>query len=381
MSDVIKNVLGVGEALLYQPANTQPLPQAKLVNYEKVLSKDLPYHADGSTSQNINPIVVTCEPCNFGMRQADYNTKTKRYDYPVARQYFQKLQSYVNSLSKAQLSNMSREDATFQSATEEALTSGKYGVPAGVIPKIQFLNVGEKLYPSDLRAVYENPYSIIGGLSGVFLPGTFDVTLNKSIFNLLAVMDDSPDNSLNVLNLKQTLLSSSFHEARHAQQEFWQAVYVYNHADDMPTLPNIRQYYDEKVLMLIKKHKPALYSAFQGKTITDTAMAICIKRMVLGNYLRYLRFEEAYYKSKGASFEFQADIAPARAAAHAMLNENVLDPAKKIDVDLITRAGENETGKGYTDQPWEEDAFFTGNLIKSLWSGSPFHSYNACERP
>ncbi|PVX71062.1 hypothetical protein C7402_13126 [Paraburkholderia unamae] len=170
----------------------------------------------------------------------------------------------------------------------------------------------------------------------------------------------------------QEMVDTLYHESRHCQQFFWMYALVHQHPENFETMPNIAKWPEAASNVIMAPHLAKILQLTTSQLLPhDVAALISLKRMAVGSYFwdlydwRTSTYRPAYLADSGA---LEAEYQRARTAAIDLL-KNVGIGGTAIDVDEMVL----DPGRcywGYSERPWENDAFCCGEMAAAYWWAS-----------
>ncbi|MFM0366743.1 hypothetical protein, partial [Paraburkholderia sediminicola] len=256
----------------------------------------------------------------------------------------------------------------------EALVSPSpsgFGLPSSVLPEVT------------ISAFADN-----AGDLGRFSAARWSLLINSSALrSVLAISHPSTDSAerrSQTADLRE-LADTIYHEARHCQQAFWINAMVQQQYQNFVDIPNISRW--PSVSATGRGKMIAAIKAAAIQPIPDEPSALIgIKRMAVGMYLWQLNAwrNAAWYPSYAPdAATFEQEIAKVRAAAADLLQHAGLG-GTPIDVDAMATEP-FKAYAAYASRPWENDAFFCGELASAYWNqinglGMPTLPADKCSR-
>ncbi|MBN3776284.1 hypothetical protein G3O06_01740 [Burkholderia sp. Ac-20345] len=352
-------------------------------------------NAGQPTSENKAALYPICSPDRWGLRFSDADSDPKRKGalaYPVARDYAKLMEPLltgvqwgnayygpVGSTPKLKLQWPLDTNAKkglvdlimpVMAAALTARSPDGGGIPVEAVP--QGITLGDSQGASDEDGHFNaQDWSLVLVLSK--LKGLFDVT------------SDSTDAGTRYEALKtlKAFADTIYHESRHCQQSFWIYAFVQQHPDNFPGTQ-----IDKWPGASTATHKNAMAIASQSATTPipdDPPMIAGIKRMAVAQYLyslsvwRSVKGFHPLYLPDDASL--QKEYETVRALAVDWL-KNVGHGGTPIDIDGMV-AEPNRCSVAYRARPWENDAFFCGDMASAYWDeiagyGFQIHAADQC---
>jgi hypothetical protein len=360
------------------------------------------------TSENRMPLYAICTPDRWGLRYSDEENGSLAY--PVARDYAKAiLQALTTQVQWGeayfgppesrptvklqwpieQLDQIDRLSDLFRPYVAKALTSqtAGFGLPTDAVP----INMG----------LYAPPPDRPSGEHGAFSPNDWSLCLNahmlKSMFGIKA-RDVAPASDVahraDQIEPLQIFADTLYHEARHCQQWFWIYALVQQHPDNFASTPNIAQWPEALAQSALKSSDQAVAMvglAAKRPLPVDPAALASLKRMAVGQYL-YVLTAWRYSKSGVYCPSFARttralddEIQRTRSQAIDLL-QHVGIGGNSIDVDAMV-AEPSRCYCDYTARPWENDAFFCGEMATAYWRSDinqhrafDIHAVDQCSR-
>ncbi|KVU58442.1 hypothetical protein WK68_03055 [Burkholderia ubonensis] len=336
------------------------------------------------------PLYAICTPDRWGLRYSDEDPD--RHDqlmYPVARDYVRAIQNVLVTQVQwgdayfgpkdatptlklrwpIEIDDQKRLSVLIRPIITNALisTTAGFGIPESVIPSQMGLYVPSPDSPP--------------GEQGAFRPNDWSLLLSVSeLVPMFRIRKAEPPSHTadrrHQLDPLKVFADTLYHEARHCQQWFWIYALVQQHPDNFETIPNIAKW--PAAMVHGQSARDATTSKSQAQTVVelaakqpipaDTATLISLKRMAVGQYVYVLNVWRKYnylppYLPNRASLE--DEFQRARAAAIDLL-QHVGIGGTPIDVDAMV-AEPNTCYCDYTARPWENDAFFCGEMATAYW--------------
>jgi hypothetical protein len=334
----------------------------------------------GPTTAGIDPTYALCTPDRWGMRYSDRDPKRPgQLAYPLAREYARTMVSILHdcvqwgnayygpkgatpTLILGWPIDQSQADRLFdllKPAMIAPLTSelGGFGLPPEAAPAIV------KYKPSDF------------GEQGLFSPGRWQMKLTfdnlKDLFDLKSASEDPAERTRETHWIRE-LADTIYHESRHCQQYFWMYALIMQHPDNFESMRFISQW--PKLGCVSDGMQNSFASgvvdlATRTALPDDAAALISLKRMAVGMYFQNLfLWREVGYRAPYMRDEvdFNHEYNSARDAAIKLLQHVGLG-GTSIDVDQMVK--EPWTCRHhYSERPWENDAFFCGDMATAYWS-------------
>ncbi|MFA8392518.1 hypothetical protein ACEPUD_20655 [Burkholderia ubonensis] len=335
------------------------------------------------------PLYAICTPDRWGLRYSDEDPD--RHDqlmYPVARDYVRAIQNvlvtqvqwgdaYFGPMDATpalklrwpiEIDDQKRLSSLIRPIITDALISptAGFGIPLEAVP-------------SRLGFYIPSPGSPAGE-QGTFSPNVWSLLLNISMLEpMFRIREVAPPSDIaerdQQLEPLRTLADTLYHEARHCQQWFWIYALVQQHPDNFDRMSSIAKW---PYSLAMSTHQDSGQGQSQAHDVValaakrpipnDTATLISLKRMTVGQYMyvlniwRKYNFVPSYLPDRAAlEVEFQR----ARAAAIDLL-QHVGIGGTSIDVDAMV-AEPSGCYCNYTARPWENDAFFCGEMATAYW--------------
>jgi hypothetical protein len=362
------------------------------------------------TSENRMPLYAICTPDRWGLRYSDEENGS--LTYPVARDYAQALlqalttqvqwgEAYFGPPRNTPVLKLrwplEQSDQIvgltdlFRPHIVKALTAptAGFGIPTNAIPE----NMG----------LYSPPPGRPSGEQGAFAVNDWSLRLNagmlKAMFGIkaseVAPASDAANRADQIEPLR-IFADTLYHEARHCQQWFWIYALVQQHPDNFASTPNIVQWpmalaSGSNEDPWVGQASPVVTLAAKHPIPPDPVALASLKRMAVAQYLYTLnlwRHNKAgvYYPSFIRTVrELDDEIQRARAQAIDLLQHVGLG-GNAIDVDAMV----SERGRCYCDytaRPWENDAFFCGEMATTYWKSAAnphraldIHAVDQCSR-
>jgi len=315
---------------------------------------------DEATSRSKAPLHTSCDPNNWGLRMHEPQGRGENsgWDYPVARAYVEAMRPALMGVDwkRASWPLGSQDEVAIndliRSQIPKALGQGAFGLPQDAMPTI--------LIPRDEKAkeldIPDDP-----NLKGLMRPKDWLLAACKS--GVTSIID-AANGGHDVSNAAREFASTLYHEARHAQQDFWIAALLQQHAGDYAHLPHVHRVWGG--FMLDK----CLRIAAATPLPDEPSARVGLHRMLVGKYYWLLCHYDSVNKRQAAKPGYLADILPneiplARKAAYELLQDVGLG-GTPIDVDRMARDADGSYG--YRMRPWEEDSFACDDVVKALWS-------------
>ncbi|MFD1560034.1 hypothetical protein ACFSHT_31055 [Paraburkholderia silviterrae] len=336
----------------------------------------------GPTTAGIEPTYALCTPDRWGMRYSDADPERRaQLMYPVARDYAKAMQAVLlnqiqwgdawfgpaGAAPALKLKWPIGETQTIQlfklltPVMTDALTShtGGFGIPADVVPPIAAYTPGNS------------------SEHGAFAPSSWLMLLNLSTLEPLfrignAAKPSDPVTRNAQLKQLREFADTIYHESRHCQQNFWVFALVQQFPGNFEEIPNIAKW--PAVMAISGDRSPSSLQrivslAASSPLPTETAPLISLKRMAVGLYLSTLNlWRKAGYCPPYApdKIAMEAEYQRARTAARDLLQHVGLG-GTAIDVDAMVEEP-NRCRVDYTARPWENDAFFCGEMATNYWN-------------
>jgi hypothetical protein len=351
----------------------------------------------GTSSAGIEPTYLPCTPDRWGMRYSDGDPERPgQLMYPVARDYARSM--FVILIDKIQWGNayfgkagsspvisltwplgndqLSRLVQVLIPIMRTALNSslGGFGIPMEAMPSIQAFSPGNSME------------------QGLFSPNLWQMKVNFSVLEDVFHIKN-PETDLAGINSHtrsiRELVDTIFHESRHCQQNFWMYALILQHPDNFEFLKFIVRWPAMNCYTngAIDRSSSAVVSvAAQTKIPADSTALISLKRMAVGSYLATLAsWKRASYIPDYMHDQktFENEYQNARKLAFDLL-QNVGLGGTSIDVDaMVDEPWRCRTD--YTERPWENDAFFCGDMATAYWNEAlglllKTHSADQCSR-
>ncbi|MGJ7512687.1 hypothetical protein ACSFBL_35260, partial [Variovorax sp. GT1P44] len=339
-----------------------PMAEKRERKRQTVGGKGLKPNADEATSQDKGPLHTSCDPNNWGMRRHEPAGASGQPDYPVARAYVEAVKPALMGIDwkrggwPLEKGDHKFLNDLFQAQLPKALSQGAFGLPKDAMPTVLIPNDQEA---KDLKlADFGNP-----DLKGIMRPKDWLLVGYKG--GVISIITEAKDGE-DITNAVRDFASTMYHEARHAQQFFWTAALVQQHAGDYAHLPHIQQVWDD---FMPKKY---LQVAARTPLPDEPSARVGLHRMCIAMYYWLLCHYDSQNKLQPNKPGYMADILPteiplARKAAYELLQDVGLG-GKPIDVDQMAKGAAGSFG--YRMRPWEEDSFVCDEVVKQLWSGN-----------
>ncbi|MBN3856843.1 hypothetical protein G3N59_26025 [Paraburkholderia sp. Ac-20340] len=333
----------------------------------------------GPTSAGIEPTYTLCTADRWGMRYSDRDPDRRgQLMYPVARDYARAIQNlfinqvqwgnaYFGPADATPLVRLTWPVSQIQSTQlfgliEPIMTAslsspkGGFGIPVPAVPLIN------QYTPHD------------SGEQGCFSINIWEMDLNfgklENTFNIQTVSKDLSGRKEQTRWIRE-LADTIYHESRHCQQFFWMYALVLQHPDSFYPISHIKEWPYIYASVNGAKNKIVdlvVTLASQASLPDDTAALISLKRMAVGSYFSILAayqrtsYIPTFFQNRE---EFDSEFKKTRAMAVDLL-QNVGLGGTAIDVDaMITEPWNCRTD--YTERPWENDAFFCGDMATAYW--------------
>jgi hypothetical protein len=196
----------------------------------------------------------------------------------------------------------------------------------------------------------------------------------KALFDLPAASTEAGAR-YEELKILKGFADTIYHEARHCQQTFWVYALVQQHPDNFPGTQ-----IDRWPAAVTARHPYGIAAAaLAAKTPipNEAPMLAGIKRMAIAKYVYVLNW---WRNSKAAyhpgylpdDARLQKEYAMAYAMAVDWL-KHVGDGGTPIDIDGMV-AEPNLCAVAYKARPWENDAFFCGDMASAYWEAEEGHA-------
>ncbi|MEM5429906.1 type VI secretion system tip protein VgrG [Cupriavidus oxalaticus] len=336
------------------------------------------------TSENKQPMLVTCDPHNFGLRFCEIaidpvtgkpgeSGRPLRKDvvYTVAKGYTAAIKPVLQGIDWGTMSWPLSDTETkslakkIQPLVFGALRSGPFGLPDGIAngsPSSGALPAITIVTDEQLQALH-----LVATANAGFLRQLWQIAVTpKTIEPLLTARDPASRDIA-----QKVLADALYHEARHCQQEFWMAALMQQFPQDYARVPHMQEFYREFF------HKGVFTLAAKQAIPKDPLVLRGLHRMLAGHYywlLAGLREGRLEYKARnpgvplfGDAF-YDAELQAARQFAYDLL-QTVGAGGVSINVDTMVN---HDTG--YRAQLHEDDAFVCGEVVQSYWdsrNGTP----------
>ncbi|KUZ93989.1 hypothetical protein WI40_20145 [Burkholderia ubonensis] len=337
------------------------------------------------------PLYAICTPDRWGLRYSDEDPD--RHDqlmYPVAR-------DYVRAIQNVLVTQVQWGDAYFGPAgatpvlklhwpldgkgqTDKLADLVRPIITAALTSPTAGFGIPEHGVPIQLGLYAPSPNNPPGE-QGAFRPNDWSLLLSVSeLAPMFRIRKAEPPSNMadrrQQLDPLKVFADTLYHEARHCQQWFWIYALVQQHPDNFETIPNIAKWPS------VLSNSYATHNTSEGKSQAqsiveltakhripnDTATLISLKRMAIGQYVytlnvwRRLKYRPPYLAHATA---MESEYQRAHAAATDLL-QHVGIGGTPIDVDAMV-AEPNTCYCDYTARPWENDAFFCGEMATAYW--------------
>ena len=161
---------------------------------------------------------------------------------------------------------------------------------------------------------------------------------------------------------------------RHCQQFFWILAYTYQHKADFKTSSGKAFERMGKTWTDLTKEEPEAKVHALISTITvpnEPIVHIALQRLAISWYYRDLHFNIEFWKKTPANLtqqwfkDYQDDLTLCKEIADDIL-KTAGPGGRPVDVtQILKELGEDDAS--YRRRPWEEDAYFTGDLVDAYW--------------
>ncbi|AYZ63700.1 hypothetical protein EGY31_11080 [Burkholderia multivorans] len=337
------------------------------------------------------PLYAICTPDRWGLRYSDEDPD--RHDqlmYPVAR-------DYVRAIQNVLVTQVQWGDAYFGPAgatpvlklhwpldgkgqTDRLADLVRPIITAALTSPTAGFGIPEHGVPIQLGLYAPSPNNPPGE-QGAFRPNDWSLLLSVSeLAPMFRIRKAEPPSNMadrrQQLDPLKVFADTLYHEARHCQQWFWIFALVQQHPDNFETIPNIAKWPS------VLSNSYSTHNTSEGKSQAqsiveltakhripnDTATLISLKRMAIGQYVytlnvwRRLKYRPPYLAHATA---MESEYQRAHAAATDLL-QHVGIGGTPIDVDAMV-AEPNTCYCDYTARPWENDAFFCGEMATAYW--------------
>jgi hypothetical protein len=239
--------------------------------------------------------------------------------------------------------------------------AGGFGIPPEIVPTI----------------VSYTPATF--GEQGAFAPTPWQMKINlsamKTLFQIDQVAKHGTSERYSQTTALQQFSDTIYHESRHCQQNFWIYSLILQHPGNFSEIPNILYWPDLasgfKNPQSTTRAQAAVSLASKQSLPDDTAALISLKRMTVGLYFATLnnwrkqKYYPPYVPDKAA---FDAEYQRARIVAMNLLQHVGLG-GTPIDVDAMVEEP-SRCRRDYSGRPWENDAFFCGDMATAYWNAS-----------
>lgn len=368
------------------------------VRVQKVGAHTLESTTATLTTAGLAPSYSICTPERWGLRYSDIDeTRPGQLAYPLARDYAKTIHSilldqikwgsvYFGSagqtptlrltwpISKDQESQFFR---LLRPTMAAALTSqtGGFGIPPEALPTLVSYTPGNALEQGAFSVEYWRMQISFLRLKGLIesKEGAAKTKAGRSL----------------LVRPLSSLADTLYHESRHCQQDFFIYALIQQHPENFENIPNIQKW--PMAMGNLRKSSSTsaleiIYLAAKQPLPDDRTALLSLKRMAVGLYTYYLdRWRSQGYWPPYLSGmpEMEVEFQRARTAAIDLLQHVGLG-GTPIDVDGML--GEPPScAAGYTGRPWENDAFFCGDMAAAYWeevSGNLLKTYPAdqCSR-
>jgi type VI secretion system secreted protein VgrG len=260
-----------------------------------------------------------------------------RQAFPLNKDLCNKLADLLYNVIKSALTNHS---------------SGAFALPETCVPQV--IVTTEPLSNNDSGTF--DPTSWTLSVSGLAISSLFEARSkdveNVGVTGAVAKLTDFVD--------------TIYHETRHCQQWFWMFAMLQQQTANFGDTPDIGRLPAAVAGSAAARHAVKIAST---QKIPDDNLALTgIKRMAAGIYLfvldkyRLVNAHPTYISDHGS---FESEYANARQQAKKLLSHAGAG-GMPIDVDRMLTDG---IGQGYMSRPWEDDAFFCGELAGIYWTG------------
>jgi len=334
------------------------------------------------------PYYAMCTPDRWGLRYSDEDKEHRdQLMYPVARDY---AKAMLNVLTvRVQWGNMyfgpsgnvptlrlqwpldkndqmDRLNDLIRPIITTALTSptAGFGIPPEAVPT----NMGLYMPPPSRS-----------GEQGTFSPNDWSLNLNAALLEpMFRIKAPAPVSVVaernDQLEPVRTFADTLYHEARHCQQWFWMYALVLQHPDNFEATPSIAQWpaalATNSVATSDQASAMVALAAKVPVPVEPTAL-VSLKRMAVGEYLYTLnvwRNAKSYPPFAADAAKLEVEFQRARAMAIDLL-QHVGIGGTPIDVDAMV-AEPRRCYCDYTARPWENDAFFCGDMATAYWKAA-----------
>ena len=394
-NDGTDNPAAMFESVLTQPAQTTP---PEIVTEKRASQpmggKQAQQNDDAPSPLGHSPLYALCKPYNWGLRYTTQDAKTPRQlNFPVIVEYTKAMtelllediqwgDNYFGSRKpRLVLQGLPLEDQVSDLANElrivigKLLTSpaaGEFALPKAAVP---------------LVVISDELIGKTEGTKGVFTHGTWTLALYSYALAPIFSVKEKWEAKSKIQDFVDTVC----HETRHCQQFFWMFAMAQRGEAYFPDLPNIKEW---PLAGAVEGSPSKDVAELSGKyAIPDDSLARAgIKQMAIGAYIWCLWFykKEAEGKIKNNKTPWYPKYAP---DAYA-LDQEYMEMKKKAEELLndvgaggtpidVERMVQDERGEGYHSRPWENDAFYCGNMAGSYWQyGVPLDGMgaNQCSR-
>ncbi|MBN3805575.1 type VI secretion system tip protein VgrG [Paraburkholderia sp. Ac-20336] len=363
--------------------------EKRAVQSHRIGSSTLQANGDQPSTSGFDIHYALCSPYNWGMRYSKANeNRPGQLEFPEARKFAVAIRevlldevlwgdNYYGGQGKRpslQLTLPLETDSCKKlaglllSVIKSALTdpsSGSFAIPETCAPNVI---VSAKPLPNNDAGTFD-PASWTLSVSGPAMLLLFETrskeTLEAGVTDAVAKLTD--------------FVNTIYHETRHCQQWFWMFAMMQQQAANFSGTPDIARLPAE-----VAKNgtAPDVVNIASSQKIPDDNLALTgIKRMTAGAYLFVLY---KYYRENirpsyiSDSISFSSEYTSARQQAKELLSDAGAG-GTPIDVDRMLADG---IGQGYLSRPWEDDAFFCGELAGIYWTGNEPQNIadNQCSR-
>ncbi|WP_042298471.1 type VI secretion system Vgr family protein, partial [Paraburkholderia bannensis] len=365
------DVMGLVHTTVYQDASpsASPIEAATMKRSVQVGGKTASTPETSVTSQGKEPIFLSCDPMNFGLRSYRYingakpdhslGLSRKDVEYPVAKAYTAAVKETLTKLDWRELRSKTTEkigDAILLAVKQplyDALGSGAFGLPFTAMPGIVVVTVSN-------AAAYG--FALAGWEAAVFGANSWKIGIADPPLNLLYNALDKIDAAEDEIKKQAALASfdarlgdlaaTIYHESRHCQQIFWMVSLLHTYPDDYKQFSGIEIVFESSVLE--SPRKIADSTSFPN----DSLARIGVHRMLIFYYWWFITVN----REKGSLYEPWAPIFADADKVHAEVAK-----MRGVTLEQATQMGQRAE-PGYYTHYHEEDAYAAEDSVKQYWA-------------
>jgi type VI secretion system secreted protein VgrG len=364
------NVVGLVSTTIYRDANLPPSPPdaATMRRSIRVGGTTASTPETGATSQGKEPVFLSCDPMNFGLRTYRYigsakpdqtlGLARKDVEYSVAKAYTAAVKKTLGALDWKALKSKPTEEIgnaislAVKQPLYDALGAGVFGLPSNSMPGIVVITrTNASGYGFALDGRDAAVFGANGWNMGIAEP-PFDL-----LFNALGKIDSAPDEIKKKTALAgfdarlKDLATTIYHESRHCQQTFWMMSLYSTYKKDYDLFPGIDIVFNSTVLERVRK------IAYDTPFPDDSLVRIGLHRMLIFYYWWFIvvnretgRGYKPWEKIFADANKVQDEVAKMRGISLQQANQMA-----------------QRTAPGYYTHYHEEDAYATEDAVTQYW--------------